>query len=89
MRSLEKEMKDAGVQLHWRVQKEVGTGKAFIYVHQESGENSIVIVGGANMHYEDKSKLPEDYQKILKESDYLLIQKEVPILIDHLAVKFT
>ena len=34
MRSLEKEMKDAGVALNWRVQKDVGTGKAFIYVHK-------------------------------------------------------
>lgn len=53
MRSLKEEMEQAGVQLVWKLKKDVGTGKAFIYVDETSGENSIVIVGGANMDYDN------------------------------------
>ena len=44
-------MSEHHVELHWKVRNDVTTGKAFIYVDENSGENSIVIVGGANTKY--------------------------------------
>lgn len=31
----------------------------------ESGQNSIIIVGGANMHYPDLTKLPAEYYEAI------------------------
>lgn len=79
MRSLQKELTECNVELNWKVMKnETTTGKAFIYV-DETGENSIVIVGGANTYYPDKSALFEEYKVSIDKCDYLLLQKEIPI----------
>lgn len=39
-------------------------GHAFIMVNSK-GENIIVIVGGSNMHYEDLTKLPTEYEQAI------------------------
>lgn len=39
-------------------------GHAFIMINS-SGENIIVIVGGANMHYDDLSQLPNEYKEAI------------------------
>jgi len=44
-------------------------GHAFIMINSK-GENVIVIVGGANMHYDDLSKLPTEYQDAINNSIY-------------------
>lgn len=75
MRNLEKEMTEANVELLWRKVPGVPTGKAFIYVETESGENSIVIVGGANTHYSDFNSLPEEYMKAIDKCDCVQLQK--------------
>ena len=35
-----------------------------------SGENIIVIVGGANMHYDDLSKLPNEYKEAIDNGNF-------------------
>ena len=44
-------MSEANVKLSWTVKKNCATGKAFIYVDETNGQNSIVIVGEANINY--------------------------------------
>lgn len=45
---LEKEMTSSGVDLKWKVKEGVPTGKAIIMIDTK-GENSIIIIGGANI----------------------------------------
>ena len=47
---------------------------AYIYV-DDHGENSIVIYGGANMNYADMKDLEPAFKDVIKECDYLLLQK--------------
>ena len=68
-------MKEHHVKLHWKVRKDVTTGKAFIYVDENTGENSIVIVGGANTKYDQIQELPQEYLTAIDKGDYLLLQK--------------
>ena len=49
---MQKEMSESGVELGWTIKEDAVTGQAFIFVDQ-TGENSIVIVGGANMAYQN------------------------------------
>lgn len=51
MLRIKKEMSESGVELGWSVLEDSTTGQAFIFVDQ-AGENSIVIVGGANVAYQ-------------------------------------
>ena len=74
MRNLEKQMTEAKVDLMWRKIPNVPTGKAFIYV-EDSGENSIVIVGGANTHYDNFDSLPEEYKAAIDKCDVVQLQK--------------
>lgn len=57
---------------------------AYIYVDKE-GENSIVIYGGANMAY---AQLEPSFKSVIEQSDYLLLQKEVPMPIVEEAATF-
>jgi ribokinase len=50
------------------------TGQAFIYSYP-SGDNSIVIVGGANQSF---SKIPDAWVAAVKQADVVLMQREVP-----------
>jgi len=78
MQRLKKEMESVQVQVHWRVVADEPTGMAYIYVDQK-GENSIVIYGGANMKYKDTVDLEPAFKEIIKDCDYLLLQKEIPM----------
>ncbi len=55
--------------------KELKTGTAFIYVNRE-GNNSIVVVPGANSQC-DKNYLVE-HDKQIQECDFILLQMEIP-----------
>lgn len=72
---LEKEMTAANVELGWKVREDVPTGKAFICVEEKTGENVIVIVGGANTQYESKENLPVEYSEVITRSKCILLQK--------------
>ena len=50
------------------------TGQAFIYSYP-SGDNSIVIVGGANQSF---SQIPDAWVQTVKSADVVLMQREVP-----------
>ena len=52
----------------------------------DSGENSIVIVGGANQAF-DSHELPEEWIKAIESSDLLLMQREIPEQINVAASK--
>jgi len=76
--SLVKEMTESGVDLNYtRRLENVPTGQAFIYLNSK-GENCIVIVGGANMHYTSPISLPVEYKAAIDECSVLLLQKEIP-----------
>lgn len=82
-----KEMAEAGLDLtHLRQLEGVPTGQAIIMLDKDAN-NSIVIVGGANMHYDDKSVLPDSYKKAIMSSAVLMLQKEVPMEINVLAAQ--
>ena len=83
---LEEEMRAANVALHWRVLKGKHTGMAYITV-DEQGENCIVIFGGTNMDFSSE-ELEEDFRKVIEESDYLLLQKEVPMGVNLSAARY-
>ena len=60
------------------------TGMAVI-MSDYSGDNSIIINGGANMNYGDE--IDESWHNIIKQSNVLLLQREVPEKINILAAK--
>ena len=62
------------------------TGQAFIMSMTASGENSIVIVGGANQAF-DSHDLPESWASVIESSDLLLMQREIPENINIAACK--
>ncbi|EGR29373.1 ribokinase, putative [Ichthyophthirius multifiliis] len=70
-----------------RLLEGVQTGQAIITL-TEKGENSIIIVGGANTFYESEDSLPLEYQKAILQSRFLLLQKEIPLKISTLAAQF-
>eukprot|EP01016_Furgasonia_blochmanni_P025744 TRINITY_DN2755_c0_g1_i11.p1 TRINITY_DN2755_c0_g1~~TRINITY_DN2755_c0_g1_i11.p1 ORF type:complete len:366 (+),score=47.38 TRINITY_DN2755_c0_g1_i11:91-1188(+) len=63
------------------------TGQAVIMLN-DSGQNSIVIIGGANMAYKDLSTLPTEYMKAIDQADTLLLQMEIPQEINVLAAMY-
>lgn len=88
MENLKKELEESNVQLRWTILPNVPTGKAFIYVDEKSGENSIVIVGGANTNYTSLSELPQGYKDSIDQCSLLQLQKQVPTQINVLAAKY-
>ena len=60
-KNLTKEMTECNVELGWISTSEVSTGKAFIFVDENTGDNSIVIYGAANTYYPDLTCLPKQY----------------------------
>lgn len=50
------------------------TGQAYIYGYP-NGDNSIMLVGGANQGY---SKVPDSWVEAVKSADVVLMQREVP-----------
>jgi ribokinase len=84
---LEIEMKAANVDLQWKVLEGRYTGMAYIYVDAQ-GENSIVIYGGTNMEFDNLQDIDQAFKKVIDASDYLLLQKEVPMEINLAAAKY-
>jgi ribokinase len=80
-------MKSGNVDLRWKVIEEHHTGMAYIYVDSK-GENSIVIFGGTNMEFENKDDIDDDFKKVIDQSHYLLLQKEIPMSINLAAAKY-
>ena len=83
---LEKEMVDSKVDLQWLVKEGVPTGKAIIMMDTK-GENSIIIIGGANTAYASLDQLPQQFVKGIESCDILMLQKEIPTQINVLAAK--
>jgi ribokinase len=79
-------MRAANVDLQWRVLAGRHTGMAYITV-DEQGENSIVIFGGTNMEF-PALHLEEDFRQVIDHSQYLLLQKEVPMGVNLSAAKY-
>lgn len=81
-------MSSCGVDLTFlRKTKETHTGQAIIMLNQ-SGQNSIVIVGGANTHYHNLTVLPEEFKQAIDNSRFILLQKEIPIELTTLAAQY-
>lgn len=61
------------------VQKGCSTGVAVIVVDESTGENSIVVIGGANATFQadELDKIEED----IKEADIVLLQLEIPVAV--------
>ena len=63
------------------------SGQAYIF-SMPSGENSIIIHGGANMRWDDNlTELDESFSGSIKGSKILLLQREIPEHINILAAK--
>ena len=60
------------------------TGQAFIFSINKTGENSIVIIGGANQAYKEANDLPQEWENSIRQANVLLMQREVP---EHVNVK--
>lgn len=77
------EMKAAGVDMQYLIKLEgVKTGNlrlktlkklacGFVTI-SETGQNSIIIVGGANMHYDDLTTIPKQYIDGINQSNLFL-----------------
>ena len=63
------------------------TGEAIIMI-DKTGENSIIINGGANMAYDETGGLDETWQTIIRDCNVLLLQREIPEAINIQAAKF-
>ena len=68
-------LKDAGINTDQVTISGKGTGQAFILL-QDSGENSIIIFGGANQ--EIKEKDIENARETIQKSDFIVTQFETP-----------
>ncbi|KAL4463941.1 hypothetical protein ABPG74_005878 [Tetrahymena malaccensis] len=82
---LVEEMSQAGVDMS-KVRRlaNVQTGQAIITLNKK-GENSIIIVGGANTHYDHLNVLPQEFKDAIQSSRITLLQKEIPLEISKLA----
>lgn len=95
-------MNETGVNLGFvRKVEEVQTGLALIFLNPKR-ENSIVIIGGANIFYKDVSVLPEEYKLAIKscniskmnllysysKASILMLQREITQEINILAAQY-
>lgn len=65
----------------------VNSGQAYIF-SLPSGENSIIIHGGANTHWDGNlTELDQEFSDAIKESKLLLLQREIPEHINIIAAK--
>lgn len=55
----------------------VPSGQAFVFVYPD-GDNSIVIVGGANAAWPETDELPEDLRAAIRDAAVVMLQCEVP-----------
>ena len=55
----------------------------------KSGDNSIIIVGGANQNYDtENDQLDEQWKYAIRTSDILMLQREIPEHINILAAEY-
>ena len=72
-----KDLTDRNVNVdHVHLLDNISTGQAFVTV-QKDGANSIVIVGGANTHWNEQALKPE-LNKLLDEANCVILQREIP-----------
>jgi ribokinase len=85
---IENAMKAAGVNMQYlRRLNDARTALGFVTL-TESGQNAIIIVGGANMTYSDLTKLPQEYIDAIDRSKIVLLQREIPNEINTLVAKY-
>ena len=77
-------LKEDGININNVAKLNEGTGQAFILL-QESGENSIVIYGGANQAI--KTTVIQNAMNDIKDSDFLVAQFETPLEVTNEAFK--
>jgi len=81
-------MEEAGVNMQFHRKLDgVKTAVGFITL-TPSGENNIIIVGGANVHYDDLKQLPTEYTNAIDRSKIILLQREIPQEINILVAKY-
>lgn len=61
------------------------TGSAYI-IHQSSGDNSIIIVGGANELGWDQSN-NQALEQLIKQSKLIMLQREIPDSVNQLVIE--
>jgi len=87
-RQVVREMEEAGVDMqHHRKLGDAKTALGFITL-TPSGENNIIIVGGANTHYDNFKELPGEYINAIDRSKIILLQREIPQEINILVAKY-
>lgn len=69
-------------------QEEACTGQAYILSQRDTGDNSIVIVGGSNQKYEQLKELNSVWKDAIASADILLLQREIPQEINTLAAMY-
>ena len=69
-------------------QKDACTGQAYILSQRETGDNSIVIVGGSNQKYQQVEELNPVWQQAIAGADILMLQREIPQEINTLAAMY-
>jgi len=82
------EMEEAGVNMQYHRKVDgAKTALGFITL-TPSGENNIIIVGGANVHYDNFTELPTEYTNAVDRSKIILLQREIPQEINILVAKY-
>lgn len=85
--TLENSLKAAGVDTSLSGHpKGVPSGQAFVFVYPD-GDNSIVIVGGANVAWSEENKLPDEFERAISSASIVLLQCEVPDHVNALVTK--
>ncbi|MBK3518793.1 ribokinase [Carboxylicivirga marina] len=67
------------------IQKGCSTGVAVITVDESSGENSIVVIGGANATFQAEEL--DEIEADIEEADILLVQLEIPLAVVEKALR--
>ncbi|DAZ96928.1 TPA: hypothetical protein N0F65_012031 [Lagenidium giganteum] len=82
--ALEKALVAAGVDVTLSGHPACASGQAFVFVYPD-GDNSIVIVGGANAAWE--AQLPPSVEAAIREAAIVLLQCEIPAYVNELVAK--
>ncbi|KAA8493583.1 Ribokinase [Porphyridium purpureum] len=76
LRNLKENGVDLGCVHH---EEDVRTGCAFILVEEETGENTITVVPGANYAFHPTYVMREPLQRFIEEARVILLQLEIPL----------
>ena len=69
-------------------QEDSCTGQAYILSLTETADNSIVIVGGSNQNYVNKTVICDKWKEAIRTAEILMLQREIPEEINILAAEF-